>query len=279
MRALREASVEAVAVCLLHSYLNPAHERRIKAIVEEEFPEAYLSVSHEVLPLYREYERFSTVCLNAYIGPRVARYVERFAKAMTDAGFANAVQLMQSSGGTVGPEAAVARPVSLLMSGPVAGLIGGIWAGRMAGHENVITLDMGGTSADIGVAPGGELRMRHLVDTTVGRIPGDGADGRRRHDRRRRRLDRLRRRGRRLPRRPAIGRRRPGPGLLRTRRRRADLDRRAAPARTAAAGGAARRPDAPRPRAGREAMRKVAAKLGVTTRKPRSASCRSRSSA
>ena len=74
---------------------------------------------------------------------------------------------MQSSGGTVGARAASAKPVSLLMSGPVAGLIGGIWAGRMAGHEDVITLDMGGTSADIGVAPGGELRMRHLVDTTV----------------------------------------------------------------------------------------------------------------
>src|SRR6478735_8128485 len=86
---------------------------------------------------------------------------------MEDAGFDSIVRLMQSSGGTVGPEAALARPVSLLMSGPVAGLIGGIWAGRMAGHENVITLDMGGTSADIGVAPGGELRMRHLVDTSV----------------------------------------------------------------------------------------------------------------
>jgi 5-oxoprolinase (ATP-hydrolysing) len=74
---------------------------------------------------------------------------------------------MQSSGGTVGVDAASARPVSLLMSGPVAGLIGGIWAGRLAGFESVITLDMGGTSADIGVAPGGELRMRHLVDTAV----------------------------------------------------------------------------------------------------------------
>jgi N-methylhydantoinase A/oxoprolinase/acetone carboxylase beta subunit/N-methylhydantoinase B/oxoprolinase/acetone carboxylase alpha subunit len=167
VRALREAGVDSVAVCLLHSYLNPDHERRIKSVLEQEFPEAYLSVSHEVLPLYREYERFSTVCLNAYIGPRVARYVGRFAKAMEDAGFDSVVQLMQSSGGTVGPEAALARPVALLMSGPVAGLIGGIWAGRMAGHENVITLDMGGTSADIGVAPGGELRMRHLVDTTV----------------------------------------------------------------------------------------------------------------
>src|SRR6478752_3403120 len=168
VRALKQAGVESVAVCLLHSYLNPAHERRIRELVQEEFPEAYLSVSHEVLPLYREYERFSTVCLNAYIGPRVARYVGRFAQAMEDAGFDSIVRLMQSSGGTVGPEAALARPVSLLMSGPVAGLIGGIWAGRMAGHENVVTLDMGGTSADIGVAAGGQLRVRHLLDTKVG---------------------------------------------------------------------------------------------------------------
>jgi 5-oxoprolinase (ATP-hydrolysing) len=77
-RALRQAGVEAVAVCLLHSYLNPAHERRIKQILLEEFPEAYLSVSHEVLPLYREFERFSTVCLNAYVGPKVSSYVARF---------------------------------------------------------------------------------------------------------------------------------------------------------------------------------------------------------
>jgi 5-oxoprolinase (ATP-hydrolysing) len=167
VRELRKAGVEAVAVCFLHAYLNPAHERRVKEIVLEEFPDAYLSVSHEVLPLYREYERFSTACLNASIGPKVARYVERFDRAMGEAGFRKDVQLMQSSGGTVGTRSAEARPVSLLMSGPVAGLIGGIWAGRMAGFENVITLDMGGTSADIGVAPGGELRMRHLVDTAV----------------------------------------------------------------------------------------------------------------
>jgi 5-oxoprolinase (ATP-hydrolysing) len=166
-RQLREAGVEAVAVCFLHSYLNPAHEQRVKEILLEELPDVYLSVSHEVLPLYREYERFSTVCLNASIGPKVARYVERFAEAMRKAGFRKDVQLMRSSGGTVGASSAGARPVSLLMSGPVAGLVGGIWAGRMAGYENVITLDMGGTSADIGVAPGGELRMRHLVDTTV----------------------------------------------------------------------------------------------------------------
>ena len=168
VRALKQAGVESVAVCLLHSYLNPAHERRIKEIVLEEFPEAYLSVSHEVLPLYREFERFSTVALNAYVGPKVSRYVSRFDEALREIGFAREVQLMQSSGGMATVESARERPVNLLMSGPVAGLVGGIWAGRMAGHENVVTLDMGGTSADIGVAAGGQLRMRHLLDTKVG---------------------------------------------------------------------------------------------------------------
>ncbi len=168
VRALKQAGVESVAVCLLHSYLNPAHERRIKEIVLEEFPEAYLSVSHEVLPLYREFERFSTVALNAYVGPKVSRYVTRFDEALREIGFTREVQLMQSSGGMATVEAARERPVNLLMSGPVAGLVGGIWAGRMAGHENVVTLDMGGTSADIGVAAGGQLRVRHLLDTKVG---------------------------------------------------------------------------------------------------------------
>jgi 5-oxoprolinase (ATP-hydrolysing) len=168
VRELREAGVDAVAVCLLHSYLNPEHERRIKEIVLEEFPDAYLSVSHEVLPLYREYERFSTVCLNAYVGPKVSRYVARFDEAMQRAGFSRGAQLMQSSGGMATVESATQRPISLLMSGPVAGLIGGIWAGKVAGHENVVTLDIGGTSADIGVAANGQLRMRHLLDTKVG---------------------------------------------------------------------------------------------------------------
>jgi 5-oxoprolinase (ATP-hydrolysing) len=168
VRQLKAAGVEAVAVCLLHSYLNPAHERRLKEILLEEYPEAYLSVSHEVLPLYREFERFSTVCLNGYVGPKVARYVARFDDAMRGEGFRHGVQLMQSSGGMATVESATGRPVNLLMSGPVAGLVGGIWAGRAAGFDNVVTLDMGGTSADIGVAAGGRLRMRHLLDTKVG---------------------------------------------------------------------------------------------------------------
>ncbi len=167
-RALRDAGVEAIAICLLHSYLNPDHEARIKQIVLEEHPDCYVSVSHEVLPLYREYERFSTVALNAYVGPKVSKYLMRFDEAMREAGLQRSVQLMQSSGGMTGIEAAAERPVNLLMSGPVAGLIGGIWAAKLSGFDDVVTLDIGGTSADIGVAAGGALRMRHLLDTKVG---------------------------------------------------------------------------------------------------------------
>src|SRR5204862_6929599 len=116
----------------------------------------------------RESERLSTRCLTAYIGSKVSRNVARLAAALDEAGFEHEVQLMQSAGGMATVASATQRPVNLLMSGPVAGLIGGIWAGKMAGYDNVVTLDIGGTSADIGVAAGGLLRMRHLLDTKVG---------------------------------------------------------------------------------------------------------------
>jgi N-methylhydantoinase A/oxoprolinase/acetone carboxylase beta subunit len=168
VRALQEAGVEAVAVCFLFSFLNPEHEARVAEIVREEFPEAFLSVSSEVLPQYREYERFSTVCLNAYIGPKVASYVRRLEDELRALEVRTGVHLMTSASGVATTEAATARPVNLLMSGPVAGVVGGIWAGKQAGYENVITLDVGGTSADIGLAQGGRLRMKHLLDTKVG---------------------------------------------------------------------------------------------------------------
>jgi N-methylhydantoinase A/oxoprolinase/acetone carboxylase beta subunit len=168
VRRLKAEGVEAVAVCFLFSFLNPDHEARVAAIVREEFPEAFLSVSSEVLPQYREYERFSTVCLNAYIGPRVATYVRRLEDELRGMGVRTGVHLMTSASGVATAEAATRRPVNLLMSGPVAGVVGGIWAGRQAGYQNVITLDVGGTSADIGLAQEGRLRMKHLLDTKVG---------------------------------------------------------------------------------------------------------------
>jgi 5-oxoprolinase (ATP-hydrolysing) len=168
VRQLKAAGVEAIAICFLFSFLNSEHERRAKEIVLEEFPEAFLSVRHEVLPQYREYEGFSTVCLNAYVGPKVSRYVKGLAGAMQERGFAGELHLMTSAGGVMTADSAAEKPVSTLFSGPVAGLIGGIWVGRTAGTPSVISLDVGGTSADIGVAPAGEVRMRHLLDTKVG---------------------------------------------------------------------------------------------------------------
>lgn len=168
VRELKDAGVEAVAVCLLHSYLNPEHENRIGEIVKEEFPEAFLSLSHDIVPLYREYERFSTTALNAYVGPTVSRYLHRLQGEVEKMGYQREILLMQSSGGMVPINEAATRPVSLMMSGPVGGLIGGMWAGKQSGFDNVVTLDIGGTSADIGVAYQGELRMRHLLDTKIG---------------------------------------------------------------------------------------------------------------
>jgi N-methylhydantoinase A/oxoprolinase/acetone carboxylase beta subunit len=168
VRTLKEAGVEAVAVCFLFSFLNPVHEARVAEIVREEFPDAFLSVSSEVLPQYREYERFSTVCLNAYVGPKVSRYVRRLEEQLEAMNVRTKLHLMTSASGVATPEGAIARPVNLLMSGPVAGVVGGIWAGKQAGYGNVITLDVGGTSADIGLAQEGRLRMKHLLDTKVG---------------------------------------------------------------------------------------------------------------
>ena len=168
VRRLKGMGVEAVAVCLLFSFLNGEHEQRVAEIVREEFPDAFLSVSSEVLPQYREYERFSTVALNAFVGPKVAGYVRRLEDELRALGVRTGLHLMSSASGVVTAQGAVQRPVNLLMSGPVAGVVGGIWVGRQAGFDNVITLDVGGTSADIGLSQGGKLRMKHLLDTRVG---------------------------------------------------------------------------------------------------------------
>jgi N-methylhydantoinase A/oxoprolinase/acetone carboxylase beta subunit len=121
-----------------------------------------------VLPQYREYERFSTVALNAFIGPKVAAYIRRLEEELRELKVGTGLHLMTSASGVVTAEGAIERPVNLLMSGPVAGVVGGITVGKRAGYDSVITLDVGGTSADIGLAQNGALRMRHLLDTRAG---------------------------------------------------------------------------------------------------------------
>ena len=157
--------IEAVAVALLWSFLNPDHEQRVEALVRELMPGAYVSTSHAVVSQFREFERFSTTALNAYVGPRVSRYVQRTTEQLEQAGFDVELHLMQSSGGMSTAGAAIEKPVTLALSGPVAGLLAGVWLAAEEGYQNVITLDMGGTSADIGVARAGEVRFRQLMES------------------------------------------------------------------------------------------------------------------
>jgi len=160
--------VEAIAICFIHSYLNPDHESRAKKIVQEMAPNIFVTTSYEVTPQYREYERFSTTALNAYVGPKTSKYLGTMSESLKTNGIKADLHLMQSSGGATTLQSAQLNPVNLLMSGPVGGLMGGIFIGKSAGFENVITLDVGGTSADIGVAPKGEILYKHILDTRLG---------------------------------------------------------------------------------------------------------------
>jgi N-methylhydantoinase A/oxoprolinase/acetone carboxylase beta subunit len=166
-RELAAKGVESIAVCFLFSFINPAHEQRVREILTEEVPDAYVFLRSEVAPRYREYEAFSTTALCAYVGPKTNRYLERLSDRMREVGLRGELQLMTSAGGLATVDGATRQPANLLMSGPVAGLMGGIWAARLAGFSSVITLDVGGTSADIGVAPDGKLRIKHLLDTSI----------------------------------------------------------------------------------------------------------------
>ncbi len=168
VRKMKAEKVEAIAVCFLFSFLNPAHEERVREIIEEEYPEVYLSLSCEVLPQFREYERFTTTGLNAYIGPTTSRYIRSLEKTLRDQGYTANVHLMQSFGGVASTEAAQKKPVNLLLSGPVGGVLGAIWTTKLTPIQNVITLDIGGTSADISVLANLKPTMKHLLDTKVG---------------------------------------------------------------------------------------------------------------
>lgn len=156
-----ESQVEAVAVCLLHSWHNPVHERRMGELLRAALPDAYVTLSHDILREYGEYERMSTTVLNAYIGPTIRTYVEALERMLTDKGFAGELLIMQSNGGVMTPSAARTQPVATLESGPVAGFIAAAHVGSRLGHGNVIAFDMGGTTAKTNVVRDGKPQMAH----------------------------------------------------------------------------------------------------------------------
>jgi N-methylhydantoinase A len=167
IRELKEQGVESLAVSFLFSFLNPKHEAELAEIIKEEFPEAYVSLSTQVLPQLRAYERHSTTALNAYVGPLLERYLRRLTERLESAGFAGRLLIMQSNGGVMTPETAARFACRTLLSGPAGGPVAAIFYGGRAGRRDVIAMDMGGTSFDVSLIKAGEASF-----TTAGEVGG-----------------------------------------------------------------------------------------------------------
>jgi len=155
----RAMGVRAVAVCLLHAYANPAHESRAAAILREELPDVAVSASTEVLPVIREYERSLAAVLNAGVMPAVSTYVGRIERRLSEAGVAAPLLLMQSNGGVAGGAVIRRAPATTALSGPAAGVVGARAEAHASGFDDIITADIGGTSADIALIKGGRIGL------------------------------------------------------------------------------------------------------------------------
>ena len=168
---LKKRGVDAVIVGFLFSFLNDAHEKRAVEILREVMPDAFICASSEVVNVIREYERFSSTAMNAYIGPKTALYLNSLESRLRENGVSCPVRIMQSNGGISTVAQSATHPIGLLLSGPAGGVIGGKWTGEHCDTGNVITIDIGGTSADISVIQDGELRIKNPRDTEVAGLP------------------------------------------------------------------------------------------------------------
>jgi N-methylhydantoinase A len=184
-RKLRKQNVEAVAISFLFSFVNPEHEKRAKEIVTQEIQNAYISASHEVLPRSPEYDRTSTTVVNAYVGPRVISYLERLVSRLAEAGYRNQLMVMQASGGVMTKEYIDGAPIRVLASGPAGGVIGSAHVGVAKGHQNLLCVDMGGTSYDMSVVVDGQapaetgwnMHHRYMIGVPMVKVETLGAGG------------------------------------------------------------------------------------------------------
>lgn len=161
LRELEACQPESVAIALLHAYRNPVHEQALAELLRTRFPHLYLSLASELLPQFREYERTSTVAVNAYVQPVMARYLANLQEHVR-----GPLRIMQSSGGSISAATAAREPVRTVLSGPAGGVIGAFHVARLAGYDQLITLDMGGTSTDVALCPG------QLVETSESLVAG-----------------------------------------------------------------------------------------------------------
>ena len=168
-RRLREAGVDSVAICFLHGYANAEHERRAGTLLLAEHPRCAVSLSSEVLPVFREFERSMGTVLNAYVQPLVGRYVGRLAERLRGRGITAPLSIMKSNGGVIGADVVQTQAIHTALSGPAAGVIGARRIGEAAGFADLISVDVGGTSADVCLIRGGEAEV--TVEGRIGSWP------------------------------------------------------------------------------------------------------------
>jgi len=186
VRRLKKLGCTSIAVCFLYSFVNPEHELRAAELIREEFPDVdHISLSHEVLPKAPEFERVSTTLVNAYVAPKLAGYLGTLAESLRRAGYGGQLLIMQATGGVMTPEYVTSRAVTLLGSGPAAGVLGAAHAAGAAGVGDFVSVDMGGTSYDVGLVRGGtpeistfwNWRHRYYVDIPMVDVQAVGAGG------------------------------------------------------------------------------------------------------
>lgn len=168
LRHLQSVGVEAITVSLINAFANDAHERRIREIAATELPSVPISLSSEILPEMREYERTLTTVANSYVGPTVARYLGTLEREFRQRKMGARLRVLRSDGGLMAFDTAARRPVNLLMSGPAGGVNGAVWSATQAGFKNLLTFDMGGTSTDVALVENGEPRLKR--ETSVGSV-------------------------------------------------------------------------------------------------------------
>lgn len=171
LNEFKDEGIESVVVGFLFSYLEPEHEERVKEIISEKFPDFYITTSANISPQFREFERFATASMNGFVGPVMKGYIESLESRLRDAGMDCDLLIMTSNGGVANSRTISEKPVMTLLSGPAAGVLGGQWAGKLSDHQRLITFDVGGTSADIGIVTERGFSEATAGDTQIAGYP------------------------------------------------------------------------------------------------------------
>ena len=174
VRDLVESGVETLTVSLINSYANPSHEREIRDVIHGLYPDFPVTISSDVLPEFREYERTLTACLNSYVRPRVEAYVRNLRSSLTETGVTGALNLLRSDAGLMTTEVASENPIYGILSGPAGGVAGALHVASRAGFENILTFDMGGTSTDVALCQDGQVTIERQTEVPYGwGLPGE----------------------------------------------------------------------------------------------------------